>query len=661
MRHLGRIAVILTLIAGLYFAWTPAAPAGGDWQPIDPADLAMKDNPKDPGADAMILYRQTDINEPLAYTTDYTRMKIFTREGIKWGDVEIEYDKSAEKIAGIEGRTIHADGTIVNFDGKTYDKVEARVGGVKILVKSFTLPDVQVGSIIEFRYDRQLDSQKYFIGSQEWSPTGELFTRDVKFSIIPLTGYTSEVRQLAFRQAGLPTKLTPQWTGKRFDLELHDIPGVAKEDYMPPAESLRARIAFFYRDESEPRDETPEQYWKRHDKKWNDTIDHFVDKKKALDEDLQKTVAANDAPDVKLQKIYDRVLKIRNLSMESEKSRQEEHTENLKANGNVEDVLKHGYAYGRDVNYLFLGLARAAGFDAAEIFVAPANVTRFTPKSQEANQLSADIVWVKAGGKEYYLDPASRYYPFGISPWYETQVQGIRVRKDGPEFVNVPALESASSKTTREADVELNAQGGASGKLTVEFTGETAAQTRRANRDEDETGRKKELEDRIRGWLPEGATFEVTKISNWDDVEAPLQIEGTLKVPDAGTSAGHRLLMPLSLFRSPYSDAFKSAKRVNDIQFSYPFEDMDDIKYHTPQGYKVESLPKVPDMQLKVVTYEIAGTQQGDVVEVKRHFAIQGIYYTVKYYEPLRSFFSTVKSDDDAQLILENSDTAKRN
>jgi len=661
MSHLGRIAVILTLIAGLYFAWTPAAPAGSDWQPIDPADLAMKDNPKDPGADAMILYRQTDIDEPLASTTDYTRMKIFTREGIKYGDIQLEYDKSVEKIAGIEGRTIHADGSIVNFDGKTYDKVEERGGGVKILVKSFTLPDVQVGSIIEYRYSRLLDSQKYFIGSREWSPAGELFTRDVKFSVVPLTGYNSELHQLAFREARLPVQVQPVWTGKRYELQLHDIPGVAKEDYMPPVESLEARIGFFYREENEPRDETPEQYWKRENKKFNEAIEHFVDKKKALEEDVQKTVSANDAPDVKLRKIYDRTLQIRNLGMESEKSRQEQHQENLKANSNVEDVLKHGYGWGREINFLFLGLARTAGFDAAEVYVAPANVTLFTPKSQEVSQLSADVVWVKAGGKEYYLDPAMRYYPFGVTPWFESMVSGIRVRKDGPEFVSVPPLDSGASRTVRDADIELNAQGGASGKLTVEFTGVNGAVTRLANRDEDETGRKKVLADRIRGWLPEGSTFEVTNISNWDNVEAPLHIEGTLKIADAGTSAGHRLLMPLALFRSPYSDSFKPAKRVNDIQFSYPFEDVDDVKYHAPQGYKVESLPKVPDMQLKVVTYEIAETQQGDMVEIKRHFAMQGIFYTVKYYEALRAFFSTVKSDDDAQLILENTETAKRN
>lgn len=38
------------------------AAANDDWRPINPADLAMKDNPASPGADAMILYRQETLD-----------------------------------------------------------------------------------------------------------------------------------------------------------------------------------------------------------------------------------------------------------------------------------------------------------------------------------------------------------------------------------------------------------------------------------------------------------------------------------------------------------------------------------------------------------------------------------------------------------------------
>lgn len=39
-----------------------ASRAGDDWLPIPPADLTLKDNPASPGAHAMILYRESDVD-----------------------------------------------------------------------------------------------------------------------------------------------------------------------------------------------------------------------------------------------------------------------------------------------------------------------------------------------------------------------------------------------------------------------------------------------------------------------------------------------------------------------------------------------------------------------------------------------------------------------
>jgi len=50
----GGMAVgVCLLIAGV-----SPTPATVGWLPIPPEDLAMKDNPASPGADAMILYRE---------------------------------------------------------------------------------------------------------------------------------------------------------------------------------------------------------------------------------------------------------------------------------------------------------------------------------------------------------------------------------------------------------------------------------------------------------------------------------------------------------------------------------------------------------------------------------------------------------------------------
>lgn len=653
------LGVLLTLAASS-FAWIPAAHAGDDWQPIDPADLAMKDNPKSPGADAMILYRERLVNEPHACSQEYTRMKIFTKEGLKYANVEITYQKGTDSVMDIRGRTIHADGNIVNFDGKVLDKVLVKAGGVKVYEKSFSLPDVQPGSIIEYRYQDQLDEQMYYIGWEQWSPQGELFSKLVRFSIMPLDSFAAEGLTLAYRYAHLAEKPTPQKQKSGYLLvELHDIPGVASEELMPPDAAVRPRVEFFYRDRDEPRNETQQEYWTRIDKKWDRFLEKFVDKQNAMRSALAGIADANDSHDQKLRKIYARVEQIRNLNMEPEKTAKEEKSEKLKPNENVEDVLKRGYGSERDINMLLVALSRAAGFEATEVWVVPTSSDQFEPGAREASRLTADLVWVRAGGQEYYLDPGSRFYPFGLVPWFEAGAGGMRLGKDAGEFVATSSVKSSDATLVRNCDIKLGTHGDASGTLQMDFTGELAAIWRTQERSEDETGRKKDLGDEVRRWLPAGSTFDVTSLSNWDDITKPVHVEGTFKLASVEMPAGSRALVPVTLFHTRYADDFKSSIRMNPIDFSYPFEETDDIKYELPVGYTVESVPTISKVDLGAAVYDVGVAHQGQTVEIKRHLVMGGAYFALKFYPTLRFFFTKAQSNDQTQIVLQATQSAK--
>src|SRR6202050_3805360 len=75
--------------------------AKDDWLPITPEDLALKDNPASPGAHAMILYRENFIDADKSSETDYVRIKIFTEEGKKSGDVELPYNRTQSQIEDV--------------------------------------------------------------------------------------------------------------------------------------------------------------------------------------------------------------------------------------------------------------------------------------------------------------------------------------------------------------------------------------------------------------------------------------------------------------------------------------------------------------------------------------------------------------------------------
>ena len=631
--------------------------ADNDWLPIPAADLALKDNPASPGANAMILYRESDMDSNTSSAKEYFRIKVFTQEGTRQGDIEIPFIRQNADIKDIRGRTVQPDGTIINFDGKIYEKTIVKASGIKFLAKTFTLPDVHPGSIIEYKFREQSDPRLYV--NESWTITNSLYTRDAHFTIKPEAA-DHPTLPLSYRQFGLPQHVAPvRQPNGTFTMDIHDIAGLEDEDLMPPERTLQVRVDFFYNSFGDPANETPDHFWNRKGKLWADEIDRFTSKKGALEKDLSATIAPGDSDEVKLRKIYARAQKIRNLSMEDAKTEKEQKQEQIKPNASVEDVIKHNYGNGREVNFLFLALARTAGFSAAEVYVAPRNVNFFLPNTLDASQLSADIVWVHTSSRDYYLDPASAAFPFGILPWYETNTRGLRCTKDGGEIVTIPPALPSQSAYVRTADIHIDSEGEATGTLQVDITGQLAADSREENRAEDEAGRRKTINDEITAWLPTGSTFDLGKLDNWKDNNLPLHIEGTVKIPNFGTSAGRRILVPASIFHSGLSAAFRPEKRLYPVYFSSPYEDIDETKFHVPEGFKIEAVPASNQVKPGFVSYEISSAQQNNIVVVKRHLVIDGMIFPVTSYAPLRSFFNQVKSNDDAQIVLQDAETAK--
>ena len=619
----------------------------------------LKDNTKQPGADAMVLYREVNVDAKEASVENYLRIKVFTQTGVEQqADIQLPYNKAQESIQAIRARTIRPDGSAVEFQGKPFDKEIVKGSGIKYLAKTFTMPDVQPGCIIEYRYREQYDDRFYW--TLGWTVQYDLFTRLARFSIKP--DDSTYALPLSYRSYALPPGTDQiQKQGSLYTLEIRDLSGIEQEQLMPPPSALQGRVEFYYHNRDEPESETPEQYWKRIGKTWNGQVDHFVDKKKELAAEVSQDVVNSDTPEMKLRKLYTRAEKIRNLGIEDERSQKETKQEDIKPNNNVEDVLKHGYGHSLDINFLLIGLARAAGFEAADLRVAPRSGIYFLPQRESARDLSEELVWVRAGAKEYYLDPAAHYYPFGVLPWYETAANGLRITKDGSEIVMTPPPAATNATIVRHADLNVDSQMEITGRLEVEFSGQEAATRRYDNRDEDDSGRKKALGDEIKGWLPLGSTFEVTGVSDWDDAEKPIRIDGTVKVPSFVKGAMQRMLMPLEMFQTSEVGWFQSQKRVNEVDFTNPYERSDDLIIHLPPGYKIEALPAAQKLTPGPVSYEISATQQENTLEVKRHLVISSIRFPKESYLGLRSFFSIVRTDDNAQAMFQIAQQAKNN
>jgi hypothetical protein len=616
-----------------------------DWLPIVPEELQMKSEPKAPAAAAIYLYRQVDRDDSAPDEIVYERIKVLTDEGRKYANIEIPYVKDREAIRSIQARTIRPDGTTVDFDGTVYDRQIVKAQDTKLQARTFTLPNVEVGSIIEYRYHHLL--RHGYVFDSRWVLSGDLFTRHAKFSLKPYEYYTLRWSW----PLGLPPGSTePKKEGRTIRLETFNVDPFTSEEYMPPADVMKYRVEFIYEEESSSQSDFA-KYWKAYDKRKYSKVKSFVRNHKALAASVAQTVQPGDSPDARLRKLYAYVQGLRNLSYERTRSEQEAQREKITDIADAEDALKRGYGWGNDLTWLFLGLAREAGFEADALLLPTRDRSFFNPKLMDSNPLTSNAVVVKLEGREVYLDPGVPHTPFGMLPWFETAVNGLKLDKDGGTWITTPLGLPTDSRVERKATLRLGANGTLEGKVTATYTGLEAANRRLLERDEDETDRRKFLEGEIERIVPSGIRVKLTNSPDWDGSDTPFVVEYDLTVPGFAAYAGKRILMPVGLFGAGEKHTFEHAARVQPLYFHYPYQHTDEVSVELPAGWKA-SVPKPRADDLKAALYKSTAEGEEGTLRLKRELTMNLLVLDAKDYPKVRGLYQTIRAGDEDQIVI---------
>jgi hypothetical protein len=604
----------------------------------------MTSEPGAPGAGAVYLYRQVDRDDSGFTESVYVRIKILADAGLKYADVEIPFVQGAERIGSIQARTIRPDGSTVNFDGTTYDKPITKSQRVRYLAKTFTLPEVAVGSILEYRYEHALPYG--WVYDSHWILSQELFTRLGRFSIVPNRTFS----MIWSWPHGLPPGTDPpKMAHDKIRMEVHDIPAVVEEEHMPPGNELGFRVDFIYDSEPIARKD-PVEFWKLYGKRVYGQVQQFCDRRRAMEQAVAQVTESGDSPESKLRKLYARIQRIHNISYESE-AEQEAQQEHAASIHNVEDVWNRGYGDAQQVTWLFLALARAAGVDAYSVMVSTRDRYFFNHRFMNATELNSNVVLVKIAGKETYLEPGVPFTPFGMLPWYETEVEGLSLDKAGGTWVRTPISAAADARIERHGTFKFNS-GGLEGKVTVTYTGLEASWRRLAEHSEDDAAKRTFLEQDLEEYIPVGVHVKLTNSPDWEGWDTPLVAEYDLEIPGWAAPAGRRALLPMGVFGAAEKHSFEHAVRVHPLYFDYRYQHVDDLTIEIPASWHLDSVPKPSFVDLTGLAFKEATENQKDSLHVRRELTLNASLVDVKSYGTVRQFFQTVRSADEEPAVL---------
>jgi len=648
-----------------------------------PDELKMTSDAKAPGAPAVYLDREETTDNTNHYVSEYARIKVLTEKGKEYATVEVPYVPGFSATPIIEARTIHADGTVIPLTGKPEDLLVVKTDKNRVNAAVFNMPSVEVGSILEYKWTMSLLGGSSVSGVSYgengyyasllassvpvWNVQKDIFIHkehfyfnpktDLEKNVIgsPVTHYNDEgeVASYLLYAGRLPlggkVQVTPE-PNSVYTLDLTDVPAIPREENAPPEQSRIYQVRFYY---------TPyvagEIFWSDEGKRWAKEIDRMAEPSGALRSAAAQIVGSASSDDEKARKLYDAVQALENTAFSREKSEEERRRLGLKREvRSVEQVWNEKSGTRNEIATLYLALARAAGLQASAISVADREERIFDPSYLSLSQLTATLVVLHINGTDVYVDPGEKLLPYGQLTWNHTLCGGLQETSNGVVHNAItPANAIKEAITAHAANLTVGSNGAATGTLQVVMNGPRALYWRQLNLTDGGPEVEKRFDEQLRTILPAGLQGEVEKMQGIDTSAGFLTVTASVS-GQLGNAMGKRIVLPAFPFSQGEQPGFiAEEKREEPVDLHFAEQVIDDVVFHLPAGYAVESAPQPVQLPWMERAQMVVKTQPGaGTLDVRHTFARGFVMVDAKDYGALRDYYQKIATNDQQQVVL---------
>ena len=630
-----------------------ALTVGDEWRPLDPAELALKTSTVEKDADAEALFWEVRLDDSQLEEfslKNYIRIKVFTERGKEsQSRVELPFIGST-RIKDIAARVIKPDGSILEMKkDDVLEKTIVNASGLKLKAKSFVLPGVEPGTIVEYRWREVIpggSANRLRIQFQRDIPV-----RNVTYFLKPFQG----MRYLPFNLG--ETQFVKDKDGF-FKFTVTNLPAFREEPRTPPENQLRSWVFLYFSDETKF---NSDNYWKNFGKA---AFEGTKDSMK-VDGEVKSAVGTiiGDASNAeeKLRRIYDFCrTKIKNLSDDASGLTDDE-KKKLKDNKSPGDTLKRSQGTGSDIDYLFAALARAAGFEVYFALSGNRDDLFFSKNLANNYFLRSSFVAVRVGEKWEFFSPAEMYTEFGMLGWPEEGQDALVLDPKEPFWVKTPMAGPERSLEKRTGKFRLLDDGTIEGDVRVEYTGHLGFEKKEYNDDDSPAEREETLRSIVKKQMSTAELSEI-KIENVTDPLKPFTYSYHLRVPGYAQRTGKRLFLQPEVFEHGRGSLFPSANRKYDVYFNYPWSEQDHITIELPPGFTLDNADAptsiTPDMTQRICAQQIKIGTDGHFIIYDRSFFFGGgghILFPVSSYAAMKHLFDMISQSNDHTITLKQS------
>lgn len=641
--------VVFAVIVSLVFTYSVEAQKRPmKWGKIPKSDLEMTEYKLDLDAAAVVL---CDYGESQGKGfKKYLRIKILKEEGLKYADFELLYNRyfmSYSMPRNIKGQTFNLleDGSIEKTKLKSSDIHLTQVVD-EWYKKTFALPNVKVGSVIEISYEKSYGALGGWQFQRDiptvWSEFRPTIPEVVTYGTV-LEGAVSfdeksqnEIMMELFGR---------QMRGDNYRYVMKNVPALYQEPFVSRMNDHYAKIKYyvtaFHVDVF--------SVWVLNT--WDEFNIMFLEsfylgehmgRHSSIKKHGASLVEETDDSKTKMIKIYNWVKD--NMNWNDYRG--------MFVSENFKKTFDNRSGKASDVNMTLILMLKGAGIEAHPVVLSTKDHGKVYQRYPSPEQFNHMIACARIEGKEYLLDATNPTRPYNLLAYDDLNGQGfvLRPRKTLDKNYWIDLKSNCSNTSMILGNVHLNGEGEIQGNFSSSQTGYYALNSREQLLAEgDESLIHEMVSETFQG---EANSFE---IKNGTDLEKPLKISIDFTSDAICQKAGDKLYITPIKAEQMLQNPFKSEKRTYPVDFVTPFTEQYILNINLPDGYEVKEIPQSSKVALpdKSAIFLYQATQLGDKLQLNVSVKVKRPIYASYEYDQIREFYKLMVQKCQEKILLQ--------
>jgi len=624
------------------------------WNQIPEEDLQMTVYGPDSSAAAVVLGDYGQIIVELEGSAVYyrykrhRRIKVLNPAGFKKANVIISYytgKKYAETITYLRAQTFAPDGKKVVIPNK--DIFDNLVNDF-YAEKRFTFPDVQAGSILEYRYEivspRITDLREWYF--QEDIPVRSSRLKveiPNAFKYVYFFQGNQQLNQIRKDDRAIDVRGNTITKIKDNIYQMVNVPALKTENFITTINDHRARLRFQLKEIQFPMGNS-----KTYLSNWSEVSKTLMNREEFgqqftnekmfsawINPETTKILSANLSDWEKAEALYQYV---------SKQIKWNERYHFL-VNKKLNDVFFNKTGNSGEINLVYLALLRKAGITAYPVLLSTRSHGRMIKTYPIIDQFNYVIISAELDNETTLLDVGLPTKAMNYPQVNSLNKNGWLLDPDAPQWIDI---EPPVTNTTTMASLELSPDGKMIGKLQGKYKGYAGAALREYLKSETH-----QYPSRWKKQLPE---LEVDSVftKNIDNHNKSLHIIADVKIADLAESRGDSLYFQPVFISDYLQNKLPNENRVCPVEMAFPQAENFVLNLELPEGYIVESLPASVSLSLadNSANYNLLVSVQGSFLQLISKVDIKKTTFPLSAYNDLRELFIQIEKKLKEKIVL---------